>query len=87
VCAAFGSAEHGNESLCQRLASCSDFWPCANFTWHIYFLSFWSTAAYKTVWCVLHNTQLLIKSLVYTLQHTAAHKKKYGLYYVIYTCL
>jgi len=45
--AAYGSTEHGNGSLCQRLASCSDFWSFANFTWHIYFLSFSSTAAHK----------------------------------------
>jgi len=69
-----GSTERGNGSLCQRLAGRLDFWPCANFTWHIYFLSFSSTAAHKRfgvyrivhscsqrVQCIPCNIQLLIK--------------------------
>ena len=47
VRAAYGSTEHGNGSLCQRLARRSDFWLCASFTGHVYFLSFSSIAAHK----------------------------------------
>ena len=41
---------------------------------------------YDTFIFCLSQVQLLINSLVYTMQHTASHKK-YGVYHVMYSCL